>query len=65
MDIEWTLVNGAKNLVEDQLDQPILRTPLVADCREPVAICLRPGMKLLDIGANDRALKSYLEHRLN
>jgi 2-polyprenyl-3-methyl-5-hydroxy-6-metoxy-1,4-benzoquinol methylase len=65
MDIDWTLVNAAKNLVEDQLDQPILKIPLVADYREPVARFIRPGMKLLDIGANERALKSYLERLLN
>jgi 2-polyprenyl-3-methyl-5-hydroxy-6-metoxy-1,4-benzoquinol methylase len=64
MDIDWTLVNAAKNLVEDQLDQPILKVPLVGDYREPVANFLRPGMKLLDIGANERALKTYLERRL-
>jgi 2-polyprenyl-3-methyl-5-hydroxy-6-metoxy-1,4-benzoquinol methylase len=64
MDIDWALVKAAKNLVENQLDKPILRFPLVADYREPLADFLRSDMKVLDIGANDRSLKSYLDGRL-
>jgi hypothetical protein len=65
MDIDWTLINRAKNLVEDQLDQPILKIPLVSDYREPLVSFLRPGMSLLDIGANNRSLKSHLDSRLD
>jgi len=64
MDVDWTIVNRAKNLAEDQLNKPILSVPIVPDYREPLVDFLRPGMKLLDIGANNRALKSYLEGRL-
>jgi hypothetical protein len=65
MDIDWTIVNKAKNLAEDDLNRPILKVPIVSNYREPLIEFLRPGMKVLDIGANDRALKSYLERRLN
>ena len=65
MDVDWTLINKAKNLVEDQLDQPILKMPIIRDYREPLAGFLRPGMKVLDIGANDRSLKVYLDRALN
>ena len=65
MDVDWTLVNKAKNLVEDQLDQPILELPIIRDYREPLAEFLRPGMKLLDVGANDRSLESYLDRLLS
>ncbi|HTN69937.1 MAG TPA: class I SAM-dependent methyltransferase, partial [Methylomirabilota bacterium] len=64
MDVDWTLINRAKNLVEDQLDQPILKLPIIRDYREPLAAFLRPGMKILDIGANDRSLKAYLGRSL-
>jgi hypothetical protein len=33
MDVEWTLVNRAKNLVEDQLDTPVLGIPIIDDYR--------------------------------
>ncbi|MBI1997713.1 MAG: class I SAM-dependent methyltransferase [Deltaproteobacteria bacterium] len=65
MDVDWTLVNKAKNLAEDQLDQPILKLPIIRDYREPLVAFLRPGMKVLDVGANDRALKSFLDRSLN
>lgn len=65
MDIDWTLVNKAKNLVDDQLDQPILKLPIIRDYREPLTKFLRPGMKVLDIGANDRSLKAFLDHHLD
>ena len=65
MDVDWTLINKAKNLAEDQLDQPILKLPIIRDYREPLRAFLRPGMKLLDVGANDRSLKTYLDHSLN
>ncbi|MGH8546482.1 MAG: hypothetical protein ACREX3_23275, partial [Gammaproteobacteria bacterium] len=61
MDIDWTIVNRAKNLVEDELNQAILKISIVPDYREPLVAYLRPGMKLLDIGANDRSLKAHLE----
>ncbi|PYK49891.1 MAG: hypothetical protein DME20_05650 [Verrucomicrobia bacterium] len=65
MDIDWTIVNKAKNLAEDELNKPILEVPIVSDYREPLTHFLRPGMALLDIGANDRALKLYLDRKLN
>ena len=65
MDVDWTLVNKAKNLAEDQIDQPILKLPIIRDYREPLASFLRPDMKVLDIGANDRSLKAYLDRALN
>src|SRR2546427_82329 len=65
MDVDWTLINKAKNLAEDQLDQPILKLPIIRDYREPLRDFLRPGMKLLDVGANDRSMKIYLEDSLN
>jgi hypothetical protein len=60
MDVDWTLINKAKNLAEDQLDQPILKTPIIRDYREPLTTFLRPEMKVLDVGANNRSLQSYL-----
>lgn len=65
MDVEWTLVNRAKNLVEDQLSKPVLKLPTIADHREPLIEFLRPGMRLLDIGANDRSLQKFLGLRLS
>src|ERR1043166_1077562 len=65
MDVDWSLVNRAKNLAEDQIDQPILKLPIIRDYREPLAKFLRPDMKMLDIGANDRSLKDHLDHRLD
>ena len=64
MDVDWTLINKAKNLAEDQIHQPILKLPIIRDYREPLAAFLRPEMKLLDIGANDRSLKKYLDSYL-
>ena len=61
MDVDWALVNRAKNLVENQLHIPILKFPIVPDYRQPLVEFLRPGMKVLDIGANNRALKPYLD----
>ncbi|MBM4260383.1 MAG: class I SAM-dependent methyltransferase [Deltaproteobacteria bacterium] len=60
MDVDWTLINRAKNLVEDQIDKPILKIPIIADYREPLAKFLRPGMSVLDIGANNGSLEKYL-----
>jgi SAM-dependent methyltransferase len=65
MDVDWTLINKAKNLAEDQLDQPILKIPIIRDYREPLAAFLRPGMNVLDVGANDRSLHSYLDQLVN
>jgi len=64
MDVDWTLVNKAKNLVEDQLDQPILKLPMVRDFRQPLIEFLRPEMKVLDIGANNRSLKDFMDREL-
>lgn len=64
MDIDWTLVNRAKNLVEDQLDQPILKLPIIQDYREPLIAFLCPGMRVLDIGANDRSLRTFMNRRV-
>jgi hypothetical protein len=36
----------------------------VRDYREPLARFMAPGMKLLDIGANRRTLKGYIENAL-
>jgi len=65
MDVDWTLSNKAKNLAEDQRDQPILKLLITCDYREPLASFFRPDMKVLDSGANDRALKSFLGRSLN
>lgn len=65
MDVDWTIVNRAKNLVEDQLDLPILKLPMVRDFRKPLIEFLRPGMKVLDIGANNRSLKEFMDHELD
>jgi len=64
MDIDWTLVNRAKNLTEDQLKQPVLELPIIRDYRQPLLEFLRPGMKILDIGANRRSLKEFLEQQM-
>lgn len=64
MDVDWTLVNKAKNLAEDQLGQPILALPVVRDFRKPLIDFLRPGMKILDIGANNRSLKNFMDDKL-
>lgn len=64
MDVDWTLINRAKNLAEDQLDQPILQLPIIPDFRQPLVEFLRPGMKVLDVGANNRSLKVFLDQRL-
>jgi 2-polyprenyl-3-methyl-5-hydroxy-6-metoxy-1,4-benzoquinol methylase len=64
MDVAWTLINKAKDLAEDQLNLPILQLPIIPDYRRPLVNFLRPGMKVLDIGANDRSLKAYLDHSL-
>jgi SAM-dependent methyltransferase len=64
MAVDWTLVNKAKNLAEDQLPQPILKLPIVSDYRAPLAAFLQPHMRVLEIGANDRSLKSYLDQSL-
>ena len=65
MDIDWALVNKAKNLAEGQLDQPILKLPIIQDYREPLIAFLRPGMKVLDIGANDRSLGAFMNRRVD
>lgn len=65
MEVNWTLVNRAKNLAEDQIDQPILKLPVIPDYREPLIQFLRPGMKVLDVGANDRSLKAFMDRRLD
>jgi hypothetical protein len=65
MDVEWTLVNRAKNLAEDELDKSILKFPIVDDYRRPLVEYLTPGMTLLDLGANDRRLRSYVEEALH
>ena len=62
--VDWALVNKAKNLAGDQLNQPILEVPIIRDYREPLLQFLRPGMKILDIGANDRSLKTYMNGHL-
>jgi len=62
MDVDWSIVNRAKNLAEDQLDQPILSFPIVNDYRQPLASFMKPGMKLLDIGGNQRTLKAYIDN---
>jgi hypothetical protein len=61
MDIDWTLVNKAKNLAETQLDRPILGFPIVPDYRQPLVDFLRPEMKILDVGSHDRSLATYLD----
>jgi SAM-dependent methyltransferase len=63
MDIDWTLINQAKNLVEQQIPEPILKIKIVPDYREPLVKFLRPHMRVLDIGANDRALKAFIEEQ--
>ena len=65
MDVDWTLVNKAKNLAEDQLSQPILELPIVKDYRQPLIQFLRSGMKVLDIGANDCSLKAFMDRHLD
>jgi SAM-dependent methyltransferase len=64
MDVDWTLINTAKNLAETQLDSPILEFPIIADFRQPLFDFIRPGMDVLDIGANNRSLKAFLEQQL-
>jgi cyclopropane fatty-acyl-phospholipid synthase-like methyltransferase len=61
MDIDWTLINQAKNLAEQQVPEPILKIKIVPDYRDPLVEFLRPHMRVLDIGANDRALKAFIE----
>lgn len=34
MDVDWSLTKKAKNLVEEQIPDPILKIPLVQDHRE-------------------------------
>jgi SAM-dependent methyltransferase len=61
MDLDWNTVKTAKTLAKDQLSQPILKFPTVADYRKPLAEFLKPGMHVLDIGAHQCELRSYLE----
>ncbi len=61
MDIDWTIVNRAKRLAKDQLEQPILKFPIVSDSRKPICDFLKPGMRVLEVGAHQRELKGYLE----
>jgi len=63
MDVDWSLINKAKNLVEEQIPEPILKIPWVPDYRDPLVSFLRPKMRVLDVGANDRALKEFIERR--
>jgi SAM-dependent methyltransferase len=64
MDVDWSIVNQAKNLVEDQLDLPILKVPIVDDNRRPLVQFMRPGMRILDIGGNNRSLKDFIQGAL-
>jgi cyclopropane fatty-acyl-phospholipid synthase-like methyltransferase len=63
MDIDWTLINQAKNLVEQQIPEPILKIKIVPDYRDPLIKFLRAHMRVLDIGANDRSLKAFIEQQ--
>jgi len=65
MDVDWSFVRSAKKLAASQLSQPILKFPTVADYRRPLADFVRPGMSVLDIGANQRQLQSFLESRID
>ena len=65
MDIDWTLINRAKNLAEQQIPEPILKIKIVADYREPLLAYLRANMRILDIGANDRSLKRFIEEQVD
>ena len=65
MDIDWTLINKAKNLAEQQIPEPILKIEIVADYREPLVAYLRGNMRILDIGANDRSLKTFIEEKVD
>lgn len=65
MDIDWTLINKAKNLAEQQIPEPILKIAIVADYREPLVAYLRGNMRILDIGANDRSLKKFIEEKVD
>lgn len=61
MTLDWNTVKTAKALASDQLTQPILKVPTVGDYRKPVADFLKPGMHVLDIGAHQGELRSFLE----
>lgn len=63
MDVDWSRTNKAKNPVEEQIPEPILKIPSVPDYRDPLVSFLRPKMRVLDVGANDRALKVYSGRR--
>ena len=65
MDVDWSLLNKAKNLVEEQIPEPILKIPLVQDHRELMVDFLRSRFRVLDVGANDRALKEFIEQRVD
>ena len=34
MDVDWSLINKAKNLIEEQIPEPILKIPSVPDYRD-------------------------------
>jgi hypothetical protein len=51
MDVDGSLINKAKNLVEEQILGPILKIPSVPDYRDPLVSFLRPKMRVLDVGA--------------
>jgi 2-polyprenyl-3-methyl-5-hydroxy-6-metoxy-1,4-benzoquinol methylase len=63
MDIDWTLINRAKNLAERQIPEPILKIKIVADYRDPLVFFLRANMRVLDIGANNRSLKTFIDEQ--
>src|SRR5207244_10142826 len=65
MDIDWTIVNKAKNLAEDELNKPILEVPIVSDYREPLTHFLRPGLALVAFGAYDCSLNLYIDGQMN
>jgi 2-polyprenyl-3-methyl-5-hydroxy-6-metoxy-1,4-benzoquinol methylase len=65
MDIDWTLISKAKNLAEQQIPEPILKIKIVADYRDLLVAYLRVDMRILDIGANDRSLKRFIEEKVD
>ena len=63
----WILIGRSstkrKISSSSRFPEPILKIKIVPDYRDPLIKFLRPHMRVLDIGANDRGLKAFIEQQ--